>query len=379
MNQNCLIEALVQVNPNVVVILQGGAPMELPWADKVKGILLCYLGGEGGGAAAVNLLLGKAVPSGKLAETWPLKLSDNPSYLYFPGEKNTVEYRESIYVGYRYYEAAKKTVRYPFGYGLSYISFSYKNLMINHSEYDYGDEIVISFELTNHGTVKGKETVMVFVGHQSDQVFLPIKELREFQKINLEPGETKKVTVILDTKTFGYYNTILKDWYAQPGEYRIMVCSSVDVCHLSDTITIHNKVQPQPNYAQKCPSYFHFCEGTLRIPDQEFQSLYGRDLPESNRVSKRPYHRNHTLEDVRHTMIGRTILLISKIIAKKYSHGSMEEEKMILSSVMEIPFRSLPSMSGGMVSEKLLEGVLTIMNGHFLKGIGIMVKKEKEK
>ncbi|MDF2513703.1 MAG: glycoside hydrolase family 3 domain protein [Herbinix sp.] len=218
---NRLIEAVAGCNSNVVVILSGGAPMELPWIDKVKSVLLAYLGGEGAGTAIANLLLGKAVPSGKLAESWPIRLEDNPSYNYFPGGSLTAEYRESIYVGYRYYEKAGVPVLFPFGHGLSYANFTYSNIKLDRYDCNYGEHLTLTFHITNDGAVTAKETAFIFVAHENNKVFLPKKELREFVKVELQPGETKEVMVELDTKTFGYYNTLIRDWYAQEGRYTI--------------------------------------------------------------------------------------------------------------------------------------------------------------
>lgn len=367
--QNRLIEKAAACNPNVTVILIGGAPMALPWIDKVKGVLLTYLGGEGCGTAAVNLLLGNSVPCGKLAETWPLQLSDTPAYHYFPGGRNTVEYRESIYVGYRYYEAAGRPVRFPFGYGLSYTDFTYSEFEADRKTFDYGEQLRISFTVTNTGKLAAKETALIFVSHRNDKVFLPEKELKEFVKVSLQPGESKRVTVTLDTKTFGYYNTLIHDWYAESGNYTIFVGSSSAHCSLKEVIGLTAPDKPQPDLRDKAPSYYCLPEGELIIPEEEFTALYGKRLPASNSKPARPYNLNSTLEDASHTLVGKLILHAAENMAKKVTKSSKEEEGMMAAMIPEMPFHSIVNSADGIVSERMMEGILDLLNGHYGKGI----------
>jgi beta-glucosidase len=375
-SQNRLIAAVSECNPEVVVILFGGAPMELPWEDKVKGILLAYLGGEGVGKAIAKLLLGKVVPSGKLAETWPLRLSDNPSYSYFPGGRTTVEYRESIYIGYRYYEKAGKPVRYPFGHGLSYASFAYSELMIDQEEYNYGDKVKITFQITNLGTVDAKETALIFVSHQNDKVFLPVKELREFIKISLQPGERKSISVELDTKSFAYYNTIIHDWYAGSGDYKIMVGPSSADCPLEGIIRLNSPDQPQPDFREKAPSYYRLSNQELAISEHEFSNLYGGPLPEADHKPSRPYDQDNTLEDVSHTLLGKLIIKVADHMSRKVTKASQEEEGMMSSTIKEMPFHSLVTSSDGIISEPMMEGIIEFLNGHYLKGLHKLFQKK---
>ncbi len=373
-SHNKLIEAVAKSNPNLVVILIGGAPMELPWIDKVKGLLLTYLGGEGCGKATVNLLLGRAIPCGKLAETWPIKLWDTPSYKYFPGDRSTVEYRESIFVGYRYYEAAKKPVLFPFGYGLSYSTFTYSNLEIEQEDYEYGDIIKLTFQITNHGQVAAKETAFIFVSHVNEKVFLPKKELKGFTKLLLEPGETKTVNLSLDTKDFGYYNILIKDWYAESGDYTILVGSSVDNISLSKVIKLNSIEKPQPNYKKIAPSYFDLSDQEFHVTDREFAALYGKELPDGTSKARRPYHAGNTLEDVKHTLIGKIIICVANKLSRDITQSSKEEEGMVAVSMREMPFHAMLTMGGGIISEIMLEGILDILNGHYLKGIIKLIK-----
>jgi beta-glucosidase len=374
-DQNCLIEAVASCNPNVVVVLIGGAPMELPWADKVKGILLAYLGGEGSGKAVANLLLGKSVPCGKLAETWPYRLPDAPSYHYFPGGRSTVEYRESIYVGYRYYETAGKAVRFPFGYGLSYTSFSYFDLETDRDTCNYGEQINLNFCIKNTGQKAAKETALIFVSHKNDEVFLPQKELRDFIKISLEPGETKKVSVTLDTGSFGYYNTLIHDWYAETGDYMILVGTSSDACSLKAVIRLNSQQKPQPDLKEKVSSYYHLTDKEFVVSNKEFSTLYGKELPPQDELAQRPYDTSNTLEDVRHKLVGKLILSIAQRMAKKVTKSSKEEEGMVAASIRELPLRNMVTSSEGMITEGMLEGILDLLNGHYFRGIIKLIRR----
>jgi beta-glucosidase len=375
--QNRLIEEVAKVNSNVVVILMGGAPIQLPWVDKVKGILLCYLAGEGGGRAAANLLLGNAVPCGKLAETWPLNLMDVPSREYFPGGRNTVEYRESIFTGYRYYDTADKPVQYPFGHGLSYTNFIYSDLQIDQTECNYRDKITIKFNITNNGEVAAREIALIFVSHRNEKVFLPNKELKEFTKVLLQPGETKQIARELDTKDFGYYNTLISDWYAESGEYKIIVAASCSNCRLEEPIVLHSTDQPQPDLRSVAPSYYHLSNQKFEINDKEFAALYGKTLPVSDSTACRPFDANNNLLDVQSTLTGKVFMRIANSLTKKVTQSSEEEEGMMINMIQEMPFHSLVTSGEGTISEKMMDGLLDLMNGHYVKGISKMIKKEK--
>ena len=227
--QNRLIREILSVQPNTAVVLHNGSPVELPWLSDVRGILEAYLGGQAGGSAVADLLYGKCCPCGKLAETFPLKLSDNPSYLNF-GDREEVNYNEGIFVGYRYYEAKEMPVAFPFGFGLSYTTFAYSALETDRTELTEADTVTVSIDVTNTGNVPGKEIVQLYVSDLTGACRRPLKELKGFEKVSLEPGETKTVTMTLDFRSFAWYSTDLHDWYAQSGEYEILIgASSQDI------------------------------------------------------------------------------------------------------------------------------------------------------
>lgn len=225
-SQNYLIEEIAKVQPNVIVVLHNGSPVEMPWLPKVKGVLEAYLGGEAVGEAEYRILFGKVNPSGKLAETFPLRLEDNPSYLYYIGEEDVVEYREGVFVGYRYYDKKKMDVLFPFGYGLSYTAFDYSNITLDKKSMKDTEILTVSVDITNTGKVTGKEIVQLYVSDEESTTIRPIKELKGFEKTELAPGETKTVTFCLNDRAFAYYNTQIQDFHVETGNFKILIGSS---------------------------------------------------------------------------------------------------------------------------------------------------------
>jgi beta-glucosidase len=241
--QNELIEAVAAANPNTVVVLHNGAPVEMPWADKVKGIVETYLGGDAVGAAVVNILYGKVNPSGRLAETFPKKLEDNPSYLFYGGEYDTVEYREGVFAGYRYYESKKMDVLFPFGHGLSYTSFAYSNLAVSSDNIDAEKETVtVTVDVRNTGALAGKEVVQLYIAPHKGAIIRPVKELKGFRKIYLEPGETKTVSFTLDKRSFAYWNIEINDWHVESGQYEIVIGMNAHDVLMQKTIAVKGQV-----------------------------------------------------------------------------------------------------------------------------------------
>lgn len=240
--QNDLIEAVAAVQPNTIVVLHNGSPVEMPWVNKVKGIVEAYLGGQAVGQAVVNILFGKANPSGRLPETFPIKLEHNPSYLYFKGEGDTVEYREGVFVGYRYYETKKVDVQFPFGYGLSYTTFAYSNLQLDKATMKDTDELIVNVDVTNTGSMTGKEVVQLYVSPKGGEIIRPVKELRGFAKVELKPGETKAVTFKLEKRAFAYWNTIIHNWHVETGRYEIQIAKSASEVVLTNEITVESTI-----------------------------------------------------------------------------------------------------------------------------------------
>ena len=241
--QNELIRRVSQVQPNTVVVLHNGSPVEMPWASQVKGILEAYLGGQAVGGAVCDILFGKVNPSAKLPETFPLKLEDNPSYLSYIGEGDVVEYREGIFVGYRYYDKKKMDVLFPFGHGLSYTTFAYSNLQTDKDRMKDTDVMLVSVDVTNTGKMAGKEVVQLYVADQESTVIRPVKELRDFAKVELAPGETKTVTFQLDKRAFAYYSVRIHDWHVESGAFDIMIGKSSRDIVLTKEVNIESTVE----------------------------------------------------------------------------------------------------------------------------------------
>lgn len=237
--QNTLIERIASVQKNVVVVLHNGSPVRMPWKEQVKGILEAYLGGEAVGKAVVDLLFGKANPCGRLAETFPERLEDTPCYLTYGKGKDTALYQEGVFVGYRYYTSRNVKAAYPFGYGLSYTTFAYENLTVDKKEMDDTEILKVSVNVKNTGDRSGKEVVQLYVQAPGDEVVRPIRELRGFDKIMLEPGEEKTVTFELDMRAFAYWNTQIHDWFAEDGIYRILIGRNAEEMLLEETVTVH--------------------------------------------------------------------------------------------------------------------------------------------
>ena len=221
-NQNKLLEQLLTVNPHVVVVLQNGSAVEMPWEPETPAIVETYLAGEAVGEATWDILSGQVNPSGKLSETFPKRLADNPTYPTFGKDRRHEVYREGILMGYRYYDAKQLAVRFPFGHGLSYTTFAYQNLTIRENS----DDVTVSFDLENTGSQAGKEVAQVYVANHASQTIMPIDELRDFVQVELQPGETKHLTLKLSRRAFAWYNSETETWEADNGQYEILVGSS---------------------------------------------------------------------------------------------------------------------------------------------------------
>lgn len=343
--QNELINRISESFKNIVVVLAGGAPMELPWVDKVKGILMMYLGGEGVGRASINLIFGKKSPSGKLAETWPLSLSDTPAYNNFPGGRVNVEYRESIYVGYRYYDTAKLEVLFPFGFGLSYTEFKYSNLN------DDGENITVTVE--NTGNFGAKHVVLLFVSHVNPNVFMASRELKGFEKVFLNPGEKKMVNFPISNIDLSYYNTKIPGWHTDSGEYIFSV----------GDLEIKRKV-----YSVEVEQGDYINLTLKEFPKSEFEVLYGKELGDCDTRAKRPFTINNNLEDVQHTLIGKLVHSIMKVVIKKIAAGDQVTIKMIMSEMLTIPFHVIIASYPDMMKPNQVEGLINILNLNFIKG-----------
>ncbi|MDQ6420187.1 glycoside hydrolase family 3 C-terminal domain-containing protein [Paenibacillus sp. LHD-117] len=324
-NQARLIEAIAEVQGNIAVVLSNGAPIEMPWLSKTKAVLEAYLGGQALGGAIADILFGEVSPSGKLAETFPVRVEDNPSYLNFPGEGDTVEYREGLFVGYRYYDAKKVEPLFPFGYGLSYTSFAYSDLLVDQKEITDEDTVHVSVKVRNTGARPGKEIVQLYVRDIVSTVIRPEKELKGFSKVDLQPGEEKEVIFELDKRSFAFYDVKLKDWRVETGKFAILIArSSVDIV-LSDMITVQST--------------------TVLVPTYTRNSTIGDLMANPNAWSA-----------------AKEILKNSPLPAPAEGEdGAMND--LLAAFANNLPLRSLVGMSKGAFTEEALEGWLVKLNG----------------
>ena len=350
-----LVDAVAEVNPNTVVVLLGGSVMELPFADKVKAILYMGLPGQAGGEAMADLLTGRANPSGKLTESWPISYEDVVSRETF-GVRDP-EYRESIYVGYRYYDKSKKAVRFPFGHGLSYTSFAYKNLTVNGRD--------ISLEVENTGDVAGKEVVELYIAPKTEGIFRPVRELRGFEKVELMPGESKIVHFTLDDRSFALW---AEGWKIPGGEYTIEIGSSSRDIRLSQTITVEGENIVAPEW-QKDGWY----ENPIGAPTrEEWERLMGRKIPLSTEPQKGFYTMDNTCMEMkdRSLMMKIQYKVTEAIIAKGFGgKRDMSDPafRMMMVCATDCPMRSVVINSGGAMNDTLAKFMLLMANGVFSK------------
>ena len=378
-SHDALVEAVAETNPNVVVVLSNGSPVEMPWARQVKGILEGYLGGQAGGGAIAEILAGRVNPSGKLAETFPLRLDDDPSYANFPGGPKTVEYRESIYVGYRYYDSARKDVRFPFGHGLSYTSFEYSNLELSAERIDDADGLKVNVTITNTGSMAGKEIVQLYVRDVAATVFRPEKELKGFAKVDLEPAEAQTITFELDRRAFAFYDTACRDWQIEGGEFKILIGASSRDIRLAGTVELAStgEVVVDPARIRRLQSYYAPATG-FPIDRPAFEALCGRTMPSNEIAEREEYTLNTPIADLRRTFLGR---LLYTAVRRRTKALDTETPISIMARhlIEELPLRGMVMISGGKVTYGMMEGVLMVLNRRFLRGFATLLAEFRRK
>ena len=266
--QNELVEKVLEVQKNVVIVLHNGSPVIMPWKDSVSGILEAYLGGEAVGRATAEVLAGIKNPCGRLAETFPLRLEDTPCYLTYGKGYDNSDYREGVFVGYRYYTSRKMETAFPFGYGLSYTTFEYSDIQLDKKEISDKDTVEVKVKVKNTGNRAGKTVVQLYVEAPETEVVRPVRELRGFEKIFLEAGEEKTVTFTLDERAFAYWNTLIHDWYAEEGTYKVMIGENADQMCAGEEITVHPTKELPKTYS------LNICLGEL-MRDPKAQAVMG--------------------------------------------------------------------------------------------------------
>lgn len=378
-----LIEEVVRRNSNVCVVLYAGSPVEMPWIAHVKAVLMAYLPGQEGAGAIADILYGKINPSGKLAETFPVKLSDTPTYLHF-GEKRQTLYMESIYVGYRYYDAAKMQVLFPFGHGLSYSSFSYGEIKLSSPDYQEGDKVTVSIDVTNISDMDGKEVVQLYIAPPESRIYKPVRQLAGFKKVFIQRGETRTVEFTLSKRAFAYYNEEIKDWHVENGAYKIEIGASSRDIRASREINVISKLPEvlAPDYREKAPQYYRLDSQTKIFDQKQFEEVLGHKIKEEKDPKKGEFTLNSSVEDVRNgNLIGKLFYQSIRLGIKKRNKTETQEhlKKMNEVMTMEMPLRTVATFSLGRITIEQMEALLLMMNGHFFKGLWRMRKAKKRK
>ena len=366
---NRLVEAVSRVNDNVIVVLEGGSPVEMPWADDVKAILNAYLGGQSVAPAIVDVLTGKANPCGKLAETYPVCLKDTPTSFRYPDSKEDVQYRESIFIGYRYYDKVERNVRFPFGFGLSYTSFEYSDIKLKKKNLTKGEGAKVTFTIKNTGDVAGSEIAQVYIAKPESKIFRAPKELKGFVKIHLEPGEEKKVTVELDDRAFAFWNTATEDWCVESGEYKILVGASSRDIRLEAAAKMKSE-DDETIVDLRESAGVYFDGDPARAREDDFKVIYGGEFKLAPEITSDSL--NNSIERSKDKGLAKFIYNTVDLAMKpKGGVGS----SMITNTIMQTPIRNYVSMSNGLFTEDMADGLLKVFEGKDVaKGVGKIAK-----
>ena len=359
-----LLDAVNKVNSNIIVVMSAGSSVEMPWLDKCKALVHGYLCGQAGAGAVLKVILGDVNPSGKLSESYPVKYEDCSSAPYFPAKERNVEYREGLYVGYRYYDSADVPVTFPFGFGLSYTTFEYSDIK--------ADEGTVTFTLKNTGDMDGAEVAQVYIHAKSPSVYRPKKELKGFKKVFLKAGESKEVTIRLDDKAFRYWNSKSNRFEIDGGEYDILVGASVADIRLSASVSVKGTEGPKCEELDKIPSYV---TGDIKnISDKEFEELLGHEIPDGKWAGT--IQPNDAIAQLYYAKSLKARLawkVLTNMLNKSIEKG---EPDLNITFIYNMPIRAIGKMAGGMVSQKMCDGILDIVNGHaigFFKGTGKLI------
>ncbi len=360
-NQIQLLEALAAENDKVVGVLSAGAVIEMPWDDKCKGLLHSYLAGQAGAGAMLDILTGRVNPSGKLAETYPIRLKSTPAYNYYPAQHRNSDYREAIYVGYRYYDTARIKVKYPFGFGLSYTNFEYSDLVI--------DETGVTCKIRNAGDRDGAEIAQMYVSAMGNAIFRPKKELKGFQKVFLKAGEEKEVHFPFDAYTFRYWNRKTDQWEVEGGTYRIRVGGSSKKFPLKGVINVEGTGAPVPYDKTRIGVYWS--AEIKDVGDDPFADLLGYAVP--NGKWSPDLEENDALCQMKGAKSGFARMLVKRMEKKMKKADASGKPDMDAMFVYNMPFRALAKLSAGKWDMAMARSAVKIANGHFWSGLGGVV------
>ena len=354
-NQVDLLQAVAAVNPKIVVVLYSGSVVETPWLDNCQALLYAALGGQAGAGAVADALTGKVNPCGKLAETWPLAYADVPSAADFATRRKTVEYREGLYIGYRYFTTAEKAVCFPFCYGMSYTTFAYSDMV--------ADEQGVSLTVTNTGSVAGTEIVQLYVAKKNSELFRPAKELKGFARVTLAPGEKQRITIMLDDKAFRFWNVKANRWEIEGGEYELLVGASVEDIRLCEKISVHGTATVHPYEDRDLDCYYK--GNVLHVSDADFEKLLGHPIPKG----KTKIDRNLTLGELNHARspLGWLVWLVLTILLDvSYKRGKPDLNILFQ---YNMPLRALAKMTNGAISMGMVDGIVMELQGFWILGL----------
>lgn len=380
-SHNTLISEIAKVNKNVVVVLSTGAVVTMPWINDVKGVLLAGLAGQNSGGATVDVLYGKVNPCGKLAETYPLKLSHVPSSANFPGDRYNVEYREGLYVGYRYFESVDAPVLFPFGFGLSYTNYDYRDIKTDKKEMDADEKLTVTVTVENTGDRDGKEIVQLYVLHDGKTVYMPKIQLRAFDKVDVAAKSSATITFTLDKRAFAFYDVNEKDWIVESGEYEIAVGGNVRELKCRTTVTVTGRDCDKDAPAAK--GWYFSPDVNKPVGDDDFKSLFkdGNVTCVKHECVKGSFTSDDSFEDMSHTSgLARFMLKIMKpLIRMSMKADKYDPNFLMIYEVMKTsPLRSLAFSSQGMFNMKMVDGIVIMMNGKFFKGLFALLKAIKK-
>ncbi len=360
-NQIDLLSSLYQANSNIVGVISAGSAIEMPWETNLKGILHGYLAGQAGAEAILDILTGKVNPSGHLNETIPMHYEDTPAFRNYPSMERNSEYRESIFVGYRYYDTCEVRVQYPFGFGLSYTEFTYSDLSV--------DEDGITLTVTNTGKRDGAEVVQMYVGMKNGIIFRPRKELKGFAKVFLKAGESKEVKIPFDDKTFRYYNVKTQQWEVEAGSYQISVGASVSDIRLTGQIEKEGTTSVYPY--NPALMQFYYTGIVQMISDAEFEELLGHPIPDGKWAGE--IGPNDAICQMYYAKSRLARFVFKKIDEKRLEGEAKGVPDLNVLFIYNMPFRAIAKMTEGMVSLEMVDGIVLAVNGHFWKGLGKVI------
>ena len=356
-----VLRAMAKVNPNVVGVISAGSSIEMEWEDSCSAILHGYLTGQAGAGAMLDLITGRENPSGKLAETYPLLYTDTPSEPYYPAKERNSDYREALFVGYRYFDTFDVPVRYPFGFGLSYTSFEYSDLKV--------DEKGATFTIKNTGSCDGAEIAQLYVGLKDGKILRARKELKGFVKVFLAAGEEKTVSIPFDVYTFRYWNVKKNGWAVEGGTYTVSVGSSSADIRLEGSIDAAGDDAPAPYDDAKLTAY---TEGRIReIPDEAFAELLGGPIPDGSWGSD--LNENDAICQLGNAKSGLARFVYKQLEKKKQAADAAGKPDLNVLFIYNMPFRAIGKMTGGQVDKKMVDGMVEVVNGHFFGGLGKVI------